>query len=270
NDDSTGRYLGMALIDINPEKRKQDTVSPTVSAIHELQHHTLAVSDYLITRDANLGLQSNRGGRKPALYGSDRSRIQTNQAYLHDQEQFSVLLGRKFASKSELESVQKQLAYLDELHSSYLQKKENWFNASENVYSASGHGKHWELVGSHTADVASSKRLLAYLQGFYTCDKLKTSWEESVRTGAVLGVGQKKFIADFAKIFREVGSLIGVTRTIHQAESLVSEKWSDLVAQYPKLVESPQFASMLDQWEEKGSGVDGLRSVIIPKKESTH
>ena len=256
------KYLGLAIIDINKEKRK-DGVSPTISAIHELHHYTLSISDYLISQDETLNMQSAyRKGRVVALYGSQKERVTTNQAFLNDKEHYSKLLGRTFDLYTELVCVEAQLSYLDELHSSFLQRKENWFNAQENVYSTKGEGKHWELVGNHPKDIEASKRLLGYLQGFYTLDKIRESWQQQLNNGQQLGPGQKKFLITYIEEFRKIGSLIGAARTIKQAEMLIAEAWNDFTHRNQKLITTKEFSEMLDQWE-KGAGVENLRTIIM-------
>jgi hypothetical protein len=51
------KYLGLAMVDINKDKRK-DGVSPSTSAEHELNHYALSVSDYLMSKDENIDMQS--------------------------------------------------------------------------------------------------------------------------------------------------------------------------------------------------------------------
>lgn len=264
---ASSEYLGLAIIDINPAKR-QDGVTPTTSAIHELQHHSLLVSDYLISQDEALGMQSAyRNGRKTSLYGSDANRLTTKQAFLYDADQYSKLLGREFDEQVDLLRIEGQLSYLEELHSSYLQRKANWFHAQKDVYSTKykDGGKHWELVGDHPDDIASSKRLLGYLQGFYTLDKIKQTYIRRLEAGQPIGEGQKKFINECDDEFRKVGSLIGAARTIKQAEFLVSEAWQSFIDNNPKLTSSPEFQSILSQWEN-GSGVENLRDILLNKQ----
>lgn len=264
-DTAHDKYLGLVVVDISAESRKKDKVSPTTSIVHELHHYTLSISDYLMSQDEALNMQSAyRKGRTVALYGSEKDRIPTSQAFLNDKEQYSKILGREFDLQTELPRVEAQLFYLDELHSSFLQRKENWFNAQKNIYSIKGKGKHWELVGDHPEDIEASKRMLGYLQGFYTLDKIREVWQQRLESGQQLGEGQKKFLADCAEEFRKVGSLIGASRVIKQAETLVAESWKSFVDKYPRLATTAEFSGMLDQWD-KGAGVENLRTIISGK-----
>jgi len=256
---------GFIPVDTNKQKR-QDNINPTTTATHELHHHALAVSDYLTTKDSNLILQSGyRKGRTTALFGSGSGRIPTEQAFLNDKGKYTKMLGRETDAQTfrtqELPRIQSQLSYLDELHSSFLQKKENWFNAQENVYSIKGKGKHWELVGDHPEDVQASKNTLGYLQGFYSLELLRSAWEQRLQSGQPVGEGQKKFIAEFSNEFRKVGSLIGAARTIKQAESLIAEEWGQFRTSNQRLFTSPELNAILNGWQN-GSGVENLNKIF--------
>ncbi len=263
-------FLGLCVVDINPEKRV-DVVTPTMSAVHELQHHALAMTDYLESQDTDIDMQSSyRKGRIGPLYGYHSGRITTAQSYANDAEKYSKLLGREFNYQYDSSRVQAQLDYLDELHSSYLQRKPNWFNAAEKVYALSSKGAHWELVGNHPDDREAAKRVLAYLQGFYLCDSIQKSWNENAAQGKMkLGAGQEKFIDEFADVYRRVGSLIGVARTIRQAKTFIQAEWEEFRQKYPQLLESKPFTDMLnvaetkDPKSDKSWGVEGLRSKLI-------
>ena len=258
-------YLGFIPVDINKQKR-QDNIEPTTTAVHELHHHALAVSDYLTTKDPNLNLQSGyRKGRTTALFGSGSGRIPTEQAFINDRDKYSKMLGRESDPQTfraqELPRIQSQLSYLDELHSSYLQKKDNWFNAQENVYSTKGKGKHWELVGDHPEDIQASKNVLGYIQGFYSLELLRSAWEQRINSGQPVGEGQKRFIAEFSNEFRKVGSLLGAARTIKQAESLVADEWSKFRVNNQRLFTSPELTAILNGWQN-GSGVENLDRIL--------
>src|SRR3989344_1747242 len=273
NDKSRGKlgtasenYLGLAVVDLDPERRKKDNVSPTVSAVHELNHYMLSVSDYLMSQDESLHmLSAYRKGRTTTLYGEGKDRVTTQQAFWNDKEKYAKMLGRDFDLRIEMPRVETQLSYLDELHSSFLQRKVNWFNAQENVYSTKGEGKHWELVGDHPDDIDASKKLLGYLQGFYTLDKIREAYNQRLSSGLPVGEGQKIFMQECADEFRRVGSLIGAARTIQQTETLVAEAWKTFIDKHSRVATSAEFTGMLDQWE-KGAGVENLRSIILEKK----
>jgi hypothetical protein len=254
------KYLGLALVDINKASRT-DGVSVETSATHELNHYMLSVSDYLISKDENIDMQSAyRKGRPTALYGFGKDRIPSAQAVLNDRDKYSVVLGREFDPQNDPLRIERQLNYLDEVHSSFLQGKEDWFDAQGNVYALGRKGKHWELVGDHPDDIEATKNMLGYMQGFYTLDKIKEGWGK--RDG--LGEGQKKFLQEYDDEFRKIGSLIGTARTVKQAETLVAQEWKSFMEKNPKIASHPDFQAMMDGWE-KGAGVENLRSILLGK-----
>lgn len=261
--DTTEKYLGVVVVDLNQPKRA-DGVTPTTSTAHELRHFSLSMTDYLLTQDQALNIQSAyRKGRSTALFGASKDRILTNQAFLNDSSIYSQLLGREFDLNIDLPNVKKQLNYLDELHSSYLQRKPGWFNAQENVYALGNKGKHWELVGGNPQDIEASKNLLGYLQGFYSLDLIRRNWKGKLATDPnSLGDGQKQFIGDTEKVYLEIGSIVGVARTIDQAQRLVQQKWIEFISKYPKILTTPEFGKLMKDWE-KGAGMEGLRQKLL-------
>jgi hypothetical protein len=221
-----------------------------------------------MSKDENIDMQSAyRRGRPTALYGDGKDRITTDQAILHDREQYSAALGREFDPQKDGPRVETQSRYLDELHSSYLQRKEDWFSAQEDVYSTRGKGKHWELVGDHPDDIEASKDMLGYMQGFYTMDKIKDAWQQRSDSGGQIGEGQKKFMQDCEEEFRKVGSIIGTARTVKQAESMVAEAWKSFSEKHQRVTQTADFQGMMDGWE-KGAGVENIRELLLGKKES--
>ena len=254
-------FLGLATIDINKERRK-DKVTPETSTIHELNHHMLSVSDRLISKDENIDMESaHRRG-----FGTGKDKAKTNMAFEHDKEQYSAALGREFDLKSDGPRVEVQSRYLDELHSSYMQKAPEWFDAQKDVYSTRGDGKHWELVGDHPDDIKASKDMLGYLQGFYTMDKVKDYWQQQLDNGGPIGEGQKKFMKECEEEFRKVGSIIGTARTVKQAETMVAEAWKSFIEKNQRVAQTPVFKDMIDGWEKGGAGVENIRELLLGKK----
>lgn len=263
---TTEKYLGVVVIDLNQAKRT-DGVSPTVSAAHELHHFALNMTDYLLTQDRAINMQSAyRKGRRTALFGADKDRIPTDQAYLNDAEIYSQLLGREFDFSADLPNIKKQLNYLDELHSSFLQRKPNWFSAQEKVYALGSKGKHWELVGSNPQDIQITKDLLGYLQGFYSLDLIRQGWKTKLAVDPnSLGSGQKQFIVDTEKVYGEIGSIIGAARTVNQAQRLIQQRWIEFTSKYPKILSTSEFSIIISDWE-KGAGTEGLRQKLLQVK----
>lgn len=258
-------FLGEIGVDLNP-KLRTDGVEATVSFRHEFRHHTTRISDYLITQDKLVGMDSAyRDGRKVALFGDSKDRMTTDQSFKNDERQYSDLLGRKMDVVTDQKKIENQALYLDELHSSFLQKKPNWIDAREEVYSYGGlaKGKHWELVGGQPQDVESTKKLLGYLQAIYLCSKMTTQFgaQETV------GEGQNYLIERVLKLFYEAGSLVGAARTVVQAERLIADVWDDF-AKDPwtkKLLTNETFSEWVKDVLATGWGAENLPGLIREK-----
>ncbi len=265
-DTSRGRYgrankdaLGVVVIDLNQNKRA-DNVPPTVSAVHELQHHALAMSDYLLATDPTLPLASAyRSGRNEALFGDQHIQM-SDDLFERDFVQYEKVMGRHLV-RGDVNNIRDQLAYLDELHSSFMQKKPNWFSAAEDVYSSSSpqKKKHWELVGNSASDIESSKRLLRYSQGLYHMTRIRDVWAK--RTD--LGPEQTAFMTNIDAIFNQAGSYIGTARSVQQAERLVGDLWESLKAQFPRTLEMPELTESFLIGETTGAALPGTARFLF-------
>lgn len=270
NLDGTG-FFGLVAVDLNLEKRKIDRVEPSVSATHELRHHARSINDYLLAKNNTLGMQTTfRNGRNQALFGNEQNNLPTDTWYFEDRKQYALLLEREFDAKIDPGNIKLQLSYLDELHSSFLQRKENWFHAASKVYSNRAEGKHWEIVGNSLDDQQATKRLLAYLQGMYLVDQYRQLLQQKVDQKLQIGESQKLFIENAPKTFLKVGSLIGTARTVKQAEHLIKEEWQNLVEKYPRLFEKDGwFDQTINNWEtnyqsgQPPAGVENMRNVLL-------
>lgn len=121
--------LGHILVDLNPSKR-QDGVDATTTAIHELTHHNLHLVDYLFGKNQNVRMITGvRVTTDSDLFGmgfknKPTSGFISKQAFALDTDQYSALLEREYSADSgDDNNVKLQLRYLDEFHSSFLQKK---------------------------------------------------------------------------------------------------------------------------------------------------
>ncbi len=265
-DSSRGRYgrasksaLGVVIVDLNPNKRA-DNIPPTVSTVHELQHHALAMSDYLLTTDPTLPLASAyRSGRNEALFGDQHIQM-SDDLFEQDFPQYEKVMGRSLI-RGDVNNIRDQLAYLDELHSSFMQKKPNWFSAAEDVYSSSSlqKKKHWELVGNSTSDIESSKRLLKYTQGLYHMTRVRDVWAK--RTD--LGPEQTAFMANIDVLFNQAGSYIGTARSVQQAERLVGDVWESLKTQFPHTLEMPELTESFLIGEATGAVLPGTAHFLF-------
>lgn len=238
-----GSSLGAIGVDLNRALRG-DRVSATTSLVHELHHHVRAVMDIAIAIDNKTSMDSSaRSAEHQGI--ADAITKRTYRSYWerveHDRDAYEALLNRDIPTIKDFPAfdavtrdIKAQRAYLDELHSSYLQKKPTWFSAAARVYSSEGKGLHHELVGKNEADIAAAKNLLAYTQGMWAMDRLhdglKAASAERMRELMKKFQGTQIFLDGFQETFVRVGALIGVARTVQQAERLVAGEWSALLA----------------------------------------
>ena len=262
------KFLGLVIVDLNKNKtRGRDTAS---SLAHELHHHTLAVTDYLFATDPKVKMMT--GVRKmemSALYGKGFSNFPdsgyiSKKALNIDAESQSLLLGREYQD-AEMGNVENQLAYLDELHSSFLQKKPEWFAANNKVYgNLAGTGFHWEIVGNNLDDQAATYRMLGILQALYILDQ-----------GIIAGAGeaQVKFperkdiaelVTSFNTLFKKVGAIIGASRGVQQCEQKVKDEWDTFRLKNSGLLEKNKanLEAQVVQWEQKKWAADSLREML--------
>lgn len=259
---STRNYLGLITVDLNPSKRSSDGVVPTISAIHELHHHTLMISDAAMQGAGSMGMHSHMvsGSVREKLLPNERH-LPTDVLFSQDAPAYQELLGREFIARKDVDRIRDQRDYLDELYASFLQRKESWFSTRRNVYRKGAEGKHWELVGDHPEDIEATKRLLGYMQGFYSLETLRIQFDAAAKKGGILSPIQQKLVDEFADTYRKCGSLIGTSRVVIQSERLIGEQWRDCRVNYAKIVETPDFNDWMVVWE-KGHGVNGLRDLL--------
>lgn len=237
-------------IDINPEKRKHDEVSSTTSLIHEVHHHNYALVNMALALDADRRFRTGCSDFFQAqlvhhIRTGEREREPRNQIdvldeeemdFLNDHDLFSTLLMKEIPFDPKESSFfhaqrdrQYQAAYLNELHSSFLQKKQQWFFWNEKVYSSRKAGFHHELVGDDFRDIDAVKNLFCYLQALYACDVIwKNIDEHSEDQKSRLGPFSKSLYLEFPNIYSKAGALIGASRTVRQAEKFVKGLWESL------------------------------------------
>ena len=258
-------YLGLVVIDINKSLREKEQISPTVTAIHEMQHNNKMIADYLSATDPVSPIKSSIKSGGGAIL-SDPNYSSTSAIY-QDKDSYSVLLERTFTDK-DIFSIQLQQCYLDELHSSFMQRKNEWFNASGSVYSGAGSGKHWEIVGSNPADVEATKQLLAYIQGFYIIEGYAKAVQKAIENGAQAGPITLKFVSEASRYFDEAGALIGSSHCVCQAERLVAQKWHQFKTEFRRLFNTGIIDQQISPWEVKtpeglSAGVSNLKHILL-------
>ncbi len=257
--------LGLIAIDLNKRLRKDDGVLPSTSLIHELQHHTRALIDIALAfGDTATATASRRSAHKNLVEKIKGTSFRSNwDRLLDDKLIYEAILGRAVSQKGDLGELQRtsdditaQRAYLDELHSSYLQKKSSWFVADGRVYSTEKKGQHHELVGRNPDDIASAKNLLCFLQGMYCAQQLHanmlTAPRERRENAFRTTLGFKELYVDFSSTFVKFGALLGISRAVQQAQRFAEDEWK-------KLMKNPFFQQQIGRYLEnfetwKGAG----------------
>lgn len=218
------------VIDVNANKRI-DNVDIKTSLVHELRHSLFEMFRRLMISDphnpivsATLNLTS------PELNVAARSR---RELILHDREIYETLLERQL-SPEDIENITKQRAYLDELHSSVMQRKPSWFRYDEKVYSKEvSSGKHFEMVGSNLKDIKACNDMFCHIQGFYMLDLLASAAKDPNNPWAkVIG---EKFKGRIPKYFDRMGSIIATSLTTQQASRLIAELWKTALKEFPNI-----------------------------------
>lgn len=259
--------LDLCIIDLNQEKRP-DT-PPTQTAIHELRHANLAQADFAFASDPHVHMLTGvRCTTDSDLFGEGfdtkpKSGFISELSFKHDAAAYSALLQRPYTDQ-EFETVELQTRYLDELHSSFLEKKPEWFDANTRVYSHLKKGLHWELVGNHPDDQERTKNILALMQAAYLFDKYLVPEFVKGTQGTTVSEYTSGFISNWNTFFQEMGAIIGTARTVAQCERLLSEKWQAFKTKYSRIFLANQnaFEYYNQHWLERGVVTEHFRKVL--------
>jgi hypothetical protein len=267
------QFLGLVMVDINPAKRS-DSVPPQTTLIHELHHHNRAVSDYL------LGIRSNvkmitavREVENTELFGRGQAEIPTRgfikrDSIMKDADQYEAVLGRE-VTLSEVDNIELQLLYLDELHSSFLQKKNTWFVAEATIYSGLAKGKHWEVVGNNVEDQESTKELFSLLQAVYVIDQyvmpaVNQLAQQQKASGQENGSYVVSMSDQWPKLFYTIGALVGTARSVRQCLDLTSQEWRQFRSQFAEFFQKngQSLAGIRTQWQNSGIALEKLSTYL--------
>lgn len=267
-------FLGLVVVDINPDKRRRDGVSASTTLIHELRHHTQTVADFLFASNSHVQMPTGqREGPVNALFGRDQVYVPTgrvfNNAFMFDAEKYASLLGRE-VDESEVENIRLQLAYLAELHPSFLQRKENWFSADSEVYSSEKRkGKHWEMVGNNALDRQSAREVLAIIQACYLFDQfIIPDLRDQIAGENGLSIHThtttRKLVDEWENFFYQAGGIIGASRTVLQCQRLLSVKWDNFRNRYIDFfaVNKEKFDIVKNTWIDSGQATAELHQYI--------
>lgn len=233
--------LGIIDVDINPKKREIDNLSPTVSLIHELHHYFRSLIDIAMANDSQmLSASSVLHEKHIALVEKKRGKTFSSNAerILQDRKIYEALLDQDIPTEFSKDTlaldrrIKLHRTYLDELHSSFLQKKVNWFSSSERLYTTQKKGTHAELIGENPKDKSSVANIVCYLQGIYAAEMMHAQMrthQPAFREQLFKDIPQAEaFYTDFPQFFIQCGARIGASRVIQQAERFLREQWQEL------------------------------------------
>lgn len=218
------------VIDINPNKRT-DAIDVKTSLVHELRHCLFDMFRRLMISDShNPIVSATLNLSSPEIPKGFRS---TQELIMMDKVIYEHLLNRSLSS-TDIENIKKQRAYLDELHSSVMQRKSNWFMYDKNVYSTEiSKGKHFEMVGNNPEDIRAVNNMFCHVQGFYFLDVLVNASKDSRNPWSK--VIDQKFKEKIPKYFNRVGSIIATSLTVQQASRLIEDLWKTVIKEFPNI-----------------------------------
>lgn len=252
--------LGVVAVDTNPAFRKKDGVSAGTSLVHELHHHLCALGQLTQSLDPRLGLATASG------HTNHRALVETVK-----NKPYQSSLDRMIADREALEAIgftgvaptydrsmqQKsgelydQLAYLDELHSSFLQQKLAWFSPNAALYSSRRKGTHQNLAGTETSARLAAQDLVCLLQGMLALATLHKNMRERTpeeRAGLFAkSASAQKFYENFLQEYDEFGAIIGSARTVAQAQRLCLKRWQELLQEDFPRKNLPAFVSYFEK-----------------------
>jgi len=173
---------------------------------------------------------------------------------LRDKEYYETLLERPLTAE-DIENIQKQKSYLDELHSSIMQRKSGWFSYDAKIYSIEGlSGRHFEMVGNNPRDIAACNNMFCHLQGFYMLDALATAARDPNNPWSK--IISAKFKERIPKYFNRAGSIVATSLTVQQSSRLIAELWKTILNEFPNINVNLIFSGM--QQNQKGVPSNGL------------
>lgn len=240
-----GSYISLISIDLNIKERN-DTVSPTISLHHELQHHlNTTLWDQYITKNKNMHfLSANRNADPPRWFQSKSQFIASEETVIWNLFWRSINLqsNSPIHKTQDYLNYENQLYYLDELSASFWQAKNNIWWPNQLFYNNKIHGEktHYELIGNYPQDKEDLKNIFQkYLMpGLYLFElkkllaqsiekeKLKLSndtLENSIKSAKINDCERK--IESINTMIAFITQTLWIARSIHQALQLLDIIW---------------------------------------------
>lgn len=259
-------YISVIWIDIN-SKNRGDGVTPTTSLHHELQHHlNVTLWDQLLSNNPNLNFASvNRNAIFPTWFRAQ------SEFLAKDEEIISQLFWRKVnlhlvhsTNKTEDHvNYINQLYYLDELSASWWQIKGNAIWPKQMFYNnkTPWDRTHYEIIWNNPKDKLDLQTLFydylmpwiylfelrKVLEGLLLKEKSKITTDnisESIKCTKILELEMK--IKRISNSIALIVQTLWVSRTVHQALTLVSNVWQKQIV--PSL--SEDYIKYLSAWRE--------------------
>ena len=207
------------LIEVNPNNRKGTSVENTLK--HELRHNLFDRFRKLMIFDKHIPIYS----ATPSMTSRElyeRRSYDKNLDFMDlDKRIYERTLNRRFKRRDK-KNISLQKDYLDELHSNFMGKKENWFKYNHEIYADFyDRGLHHELVGNNPKDINATKDMFCHLQGFYKLDKIAKDSKDF------------RFRKRIPEFYTKAGAILGNSLTVQQASRLIAQLWDNLLREFP-------------------------------------
>jgi len=241
------QQFSLIWIDTNVSRRN-DTVSPTISLQHELQHHlNVTLWDQLIMSNKNINFKSaNRYEEVPNWFRSKSEFVWKNDTEIITKlfwRQINLLWDHPAKKTVDYENYENQLYYFDELSASWWQAKSNVFWPKNQFYNnvKLWNHNHYDLIWESPKDIEDLKTLFQdYLMPWIYLfelkkniekaiieeQQIKSSWgvEESMKKAKIDELNWK--IANIDYLISIITQTLWVSRTVNQALDLMRNVWN--------------------------------------------
>lgn len=238
-------YLGLIGIDLNRKKLQSGgkTLSDIYSLIarHELDHHALNITNYLLAHDSVAPVLSaydiKNYNTLNEILGLPQRIVNAEDAFHHDAVMYVFSSRERFSFdqniSDDIAELRYQQAYINESHSQYQDLQENWYKRKGLHYSMVTETQDMPTIAAvfngierNPTDIIARRLLASYMQVF------KITLEMSIDMQNVILYNSVR------NLLTESTAYLGVSKTLLQAEKLVRKQIKKLYATYPWLIES--------------------------------
>ncbi len=241
-----GVTYSIIWIDINSDRRKDEGILPETSLHHEYQHHlNVTLWDSFLYHAMWSQYHSLERGSEKHIWHPHPARSRSELTGF-DSDLVSTLMGRSVnlvshpAQKTpDYIAYEHQMAYFDELSASYGQYKESALFPSMQFYNNLPHsfgeyGDHYQLIEGTSQDKEELRELFRnYLMPVVALKYKREELENVIRatkwiTSKIITgheMKEEKELERVSKIIAQVVQILWVSRTVHQALSLMQGYW---------------------------------------------